>query len=211
VAPCSSNRSGETNMATYKHWKLERDAQDLLWVILDKAGATTNTLSGEVLEEFDRVLDEAASSRPKAMIIRSGKPSGFIAGADIEEFLEVKTGEDALRMIRRGWDPFDKLERLPFPTVALIEGFCMGGGLELALACRYRVAVEDPRTRMALPEVMLGIWPLMGGVMRLPRVVAPPDALDMMLTGRAVTRAARGEWAWWTPPYRCAWRRTRRA
>ncbi|MSQ52566.1 MAG: crotonase [Betaproteobacteria bacterium] len=173
-------------MANYKHWKLDKDAQGLLWVTLDKAGASTNTLSGEVLEEFDKVLDEAASIAPKGMVIRSGKPSGFIAGADIEEFLDIKSGADALRMVKRGWDPFNKLERLPFPTVALIEGFCMGGGLELALACRYRVAVDDPRTRMALPEVMLGIWPLMGGVMRLPRVVRPPEALDMMLSGRAV-------------------------
>ena len=173
-------------MAAYKHWKLDRDAQGLLWVTLDKAGATTNTLSGEVLEEFDQVLDEAAASAPAGMVIRSGKSSGFIAGADIEEFLEIKNGADALRMVKRGWDAFNKLEGLPFPTVALIDGFCMGGGLELALACHYRVAVEDPRTRMALPEVMLGIWPLMGGVMRLPRVVAPTQALDMMLTGRAV-------------------------
>jgi len=169
-----------------KHWKLDTDAQNLLWVTLDKAGAGTNTLSGEVLEEFDKVLDEAAALAPRGMVIRSGKASGFIAGADIEEFLEVKSGADALRMIRRGWDPFAKLEKLPFPTVALIDGFCMGGGLELALACRYRVAVEGPRTRMGLPEVMLGIWPLMGGVMRLPRVVSPPEALDLMLTGRTV-------------------------
>ena len=173
-------------MAAYKHWKLDRDSQNLLWVTLDKAGATTNTLSGEVLEEFDQVLDEAASSAPVGMVIRSGKPTGFIAGADIEEFLEINNGADALHMVKRGWDAFNKLEGLPFPTVALIDGFCMGGGLELALACRYRVAVEDPRTRMALPEVMLGIWPLMGGVMRLPRIVAPTEALDMMLTGRAV-------------------------
>ncbi len=173
-------------MATYIHWQLESDAQGLLWLTLDKAGAGTNTLSGEVLEEFDKVLDAAAALAPKGMIIRSGKPSGFVAGADIEEFLQIKTGADALRMVRRGWDPFNKLAQLPFPTVALIDGFCMGGGLELALACRYRVAVDDPRTRMALPEVMLGIWPLMGGAMRLPRLVAPPQALDMMLTGRAV-------------------------
>jgi 3-hydroxyacyl-CoA dehydrogenase/enoyl-CoA hydratase/3-hydroxybutyryl-CoA epimerase len=139
-----------------------------------------------VLAEFDRVLDEVAALKPRGMVIRSGKPSGFIAGADITEFLQIRNGEDAKRMVSGGWEPFNKLERLPFPTVALIQGFCMGGGLELALACRYRVAVDDPRTRLALPEVMLGIWPLMGGVMRLPRLVAPPQALDMMLTGRAV-------------------------
>jgi 3-hydroxyacyl-CoA dehydrogenase/enoyl-CoA hydratase/3-hydroxybutyryl-CoA epimerase len=173
-------------MADYKHWRIEKDADNIAWVYIDKAGASTNTLAVEVLAEFDKVLDEVAAMSPKAMVIRSGKPTGFIAGADIEEFLTLKNGADAKRMVRGGWDPFNKLERLKFPTVALIEGFCMGGGLELALACRYRIAVDDPRTRLALPEVMLGIWPLMGGVMRLPRLVSPPQALDMMLTGRTV-------------------------
>jgi 3-hydroxyacyl-CoA dehydrogenase/enoyl-CoA hydratase/3-hydroxybutyryl-CoA epimerase len=173
-------------MADYKHWRIERDADNIAWLIIDRAGASTNTLSIEVLAEFDRALDAVAASNPKGMVIRSGKSNGFIAGADIEEFLQLKDGEDAKRMVRGGWDPFNKLERLRFPTVALIEGFCMGGGLELALACRYRIAVDEPKTRLALPEVMLGIWPLMGGVMRLPRLVSPPQALDMMLTGRAV-------------------------
>lgn len=171
---------------SFKHWKVHKDSDAIVWLTIDKAGASTNTLSTEVLEEFDRALDEARAMDPRGLVIRSGKASGFIAGADIEEFLDIKSGEEAKRMIRRGWDPFAKLERLPFPTVALIGGFCMGGGLELALACRYRVAIDDPGTRLALPEVMLGIWPLMGGVMRLPRLVSPPQALDMMLTGRAL-------------------------
>jgi 3-hydroxyacyl-CoA dehydrogenase/enoyl-CoA hydratase/3-hydroxybutyryl-CoA epimerase len=170
----------------YKHWRIETDADRIAWLVFDKAGSATNTLSTEALEEFDRALDEVSAAKPRALIIRSGKESGFIAGADIEEFLEVKTGAQAAAMIRRGWDPFNKLEALPFPTIALIDGFCMGGGLELALACRYRVAVDQPGTRMALPEVMLGIWPLMGGVHRLSRFVSPPQALDMMLTGRAL-------------------------
>jgi 3-hydroxyacyl-CoA dehydrogenase/enoyl-CoA hydratase/3-hydroxybutyryl-CoA epimerase len=173
-------------VAAYKHWRIDSDADGLAWLTLDKAGASTNTLSMEVLDEFALVLDELATLRPKGLVIRSGKPTGFIAGADIEEFLQIRNGEDAKQMVKRGWDAFNRLERLPFPTVALIDGFCMGGGLELALACGYRVAVDHPRTRLALPEVMLGIWPLMGGVMRLPRIVAPPQALDMMLTGRSV-------------------------
>jgi 3-hydroxyacyl-CoA dehydrogenase/enoyl-CoA hydratase/3-hydroxybutyryl-CoA epimerase len=171
---------------TFKHWRIERDEDRLAWLILDRAGSSTNTLSGEVLGEFDAILDDIAAEAPRALIIRSGKDSGFIAGADIEEFTQVHTRDEAFAMIRRGWEPFNKLESLPFPTVALIDGFCMGGGLELALACRYRVAVDQPGTRMALPEVMLGIWPLMGGVMRLTRYVSPPQALDMMLTGRAI-------------------------
>ncbi len=173
-------------MTNYKHWRIEQDADNLAWLIIDRAGSSTNTLSSEVLAEFDRALDEIAALNPRALIIRSGKDSGFIAGADIEEFLDIKTGDDAKRMIRGGWDPFNKLAALAFPTVALINGFCMGGGLEMALACRYRIAVDQPGTRLALPEVMLGIWPLMGGVMRLSRYVSPPQALDMMLTGRAV-------------------------
>jgi 3-hydroxyacyl-CoA dehydrogenase/enoyl-CoA hydratase/3-hydroxybutyryl-CoA epimerase len=173
-------------MATFKNWRIDQDADGIAWLSFDKAGASANTLSTEVLHEFDRVLDEIAALSPRGLVIRSGKKSGFVAGADIEEFLDIKGGEDAKRMVKAGWDPFNKLERLGFPTVALIEGFCLGGGLEMALACRYRVAVDDPRTRMGLPEVMLGIWPLMGGVMRLPRLVAPPQALDMMLTGRTV-------------------------
>ena len=158
----------------------------IVWLTFDRAGSSTNTLSGEVLAEFDKALDEAASLLPRALIIRSGKPNGFIAGADIEEFRGVKNREDAFAMIRRGWEHFARLEGFSFPTIALIDGFCMGGGLELALACHYRIAVDQPGTRLALPEVMLGIWPLMGGVMRLSRFVAPPQALDLMLTGRAL-------------------------
>lgn len=173
-------------MTLFKHWRIERDDDKLAWLILDRAGSSTNTLSSEVLSELDAILDQIAAEGPRALIIRSGKDSGFIAGADIEEFTAVKNRDDAFALIKRGWEPFNKLEGLPFPTVALIDGFCMGGGLELALACRYRVAVDQPGTRMSLPEVMLGIWPLMGGVMRLTRCVSPPQALDMMLTGRAI-------------------------
>ncbi len=119
-------------------------------------------------------------------MIRSGKASGFIAGADVNEFTRIQGKDDALAIVRRGWDTFNRLAALPFPTVALIRGFCMGGGLELALACKYRVAVDEPGTKMALPEVMLGILPGWGGVMRLSDFVGPPAALDMMLTGRAI-------------------------
>jgi 3-hydroxyacyl-CoA dehydrogenase/enoyl-CoA hydratase/3-hydroxybutyryl-CoA epimerase len=170
----------------YRHWKLETDGDKLAWLSLDKAGASTNVLSADVMAELDRILDELAAQRPRGLIVRSAKESGFIAGADVEEFTKIKDADDAMRLVRRGWDLYNKLAALPFPTLALVNGFCMGGGLELALACRYRIAVDQPGTRFALPEVMLGILPGWGGVMRLPRLVGPGAALDMLLTGRAV-------------------------
>jgi 3-hydroxyacyl-CoA dehydrogenase/enoyl-CoA hydratase/3-hydroxybutyryl-CoA epimerase len=170
----------------YRNWKLETDDDNLVWLSFDKAGASTNVLSAEVMAELDRILDELAAQKPRGLVVRSAKESGFIAGADIEEFTKIKDVDDAMLMVRRGWDLYNKLASLPFPTVALVDGFCMGGGVELALACRYRVAVDQPGTRFALPEVMLGILPAWGGVMRLPRVVGPTAALDMLLTGRAV-------------------------
>ena len=170
----------------YRHWKLETDGDNLVWLSLDKAGASTNVLSAEVMSELDRILDELAAHKPRGLIVRSAKESGFIAGADVEEFTKIKDPDDAMRMVRRGWDLYNKLADLPFPTLALVNGFCMGGGVELALACRYRIAVDQPGTRFALPEVMLGILPGWGGVMRLPRVVGPTAALDMLLSGRTV-------------------------
>src|SRR5690242_17754694 len=129
-------------------WRLERDADGIAWLTFDKAGASTNTLSAESLQEFRAVLREVSGSPPRGLVIRSGKESGFIAGADIEEFERVKTVDDALSIVRRGWEIFDELAALSFPTLALVRGFCLGGGLELALACRYRVVVDDPATRL---------------------------------------------------------------
>jgi 3-hydroxyacyl-CoA dehydrogenase/enoyl-CoA hydratase/3-hydroxybutyryl-CoA epimerase len=119
-------------------------------------------------------------------VIRSGKANGFIAGADVDEFGELKSVDDATALVRRGWDIFQELAATPYPTLALVRGFCLGGGMELALACRYRVAVDEPATRLGLPEVMLGIVPGWGGIKRLPRLTGAPAALDLLLTGRTV-------------------------
>jgi 3-hydroxyacyl-CoA dehydrogenase/enoyl-CoA hydratase/3-hydroxybutyryl-CoA epimerase len=170
----------------YRHWRLERDADGIVWLTFDRAGASTNTFSKDVMEELGAIVDRLAAERPKGVVIRSGKASGFIAGADVDEFTRIDEVEEALAIVRRGWETFNRLAALPFPTVALVRGFCMGGGFELALACRYRVAVDEPGTRFALPEVMLGILPGWGGVKRLPKVVGPSVALDLMLTGRSV-------------------------
>jgi len=170
----------------YQHWKLETDHDNIVWLSFDKKGASANVLSADVMAELDRIFDELRANNPRGLIIRSGKDSGFIAGADVDEFTKIKDADEAMRLVKRGWDLYNKLEALPFPTLALVNGFCMGGGVELALACRYRVAVDQPGTRFALPEVMLGILPGWGGVKRLPRLVGPTAALDMLLTGRAV-------------------------
>jgi len=169
-----------------RNWILTRDAEGFARLTLDKAGTTTNTLSREVLEEFNDALDELDRDPPKGLAIVSGKPNGFIAGADIDEFGEVTNEADAVAIVKRGWDTFERLAAVRYPTLALIRGFCLGGGFELALACRYRVVVDEPGTRLGLPEVMLGIVPGWGGMKRLPRLAGAPAALDLMLTGKTI-------------------------
>ncbi|HEX3136051.1 MAG TPA: enoyl-CoA hydratase-related protein, partial [Casimicrobiaceae bacterium] len=143
----------------FQHWQLTRDGDGLEWLTLDRAGASTNTLSAAVMEELRAVLARLAADPPRGLVIRSGKANGFIAGADVDEFGELKSVDDATALVRRGWDIFQELAATPYPTLALVRGFCLGGGMELALACRYRVAVDEPATRLGLPEVMLGIVP----------------------------------------------------
>jgi 3-hydroxyacyl-CoA dehydrogenase/enoyl-CoA hydratase/3-hydroxybutyryl-CoA epimerase len=169
-----------------KHWQLRRDADGLAWATLDRQGTSTNTLSAEVMVELAQLLDELEQDPPKGLIFRSGKSAGFIAGADIEEFTRLDSAAAGRALVQRGWDLYNRLAAVPYPTLALIRGHCMGGGTELALACRYRIVVDEPGTRMALPEVMLGIVPGWGGMLRLPQVVGPAAALDMMLTGKGI-------------------------
>jgi len=169
-----------------RHWNILREADGFATLVFDKAGTSTNTLSAEVLAEFNEALDALDREPPKALIVRSGKASGFIAGADVDEFGAIATEEGAIALVKRGWNAFERLAAVRYPTLALIRGFCLGGGLELALACRYRVAVDEPGTKLGLPEVMLGIVPGWGGIKRLPRLTGAPAALDMMLTGKTV-------------------------
>ncbi|MBA3904134.1 MAG: crotonase, partial [Rhodocyclaceae bacterium] len=171
-------------MQSLRHWRHEREAGGLAWLYFDKAESSTNTFTPEVMEELGRVLDELDREPPKGLVILSAKPAGFIAGADIEGFTQLDTPQAARDLVQRGWDLFNRLAAVRYPTLALVRGHCMGGGLELALACRYRVTVDEPGTRLALPEVMLGIVPGWGGMLRLPRLIGPAAALDMMLTGK---------------------------
>jgi 3-hydroxyacyl-CoA dehydrogenase/enoyl-CoA hydratase/3-hydroxybutyryl-CoA epimerase len=168
-----------------KHWRWETDRQGLAWLTFDKQGESANTFSREALQELGAALEAIASAKPKGLVIRSAKEN-FIAGADIKEFTRFANAQEAFAFNRLGWDTMQKLRDLPFPTTAMVNGFCMGGGLELALACTYRVALDEPRTRFAFPEVMLGIWPSWHGLQWLPKLVGPATGLDMILTGRAV-------------------------
>ena len=169
-----------------KHWKLEVDAQNLAWLWFDRADTATNTFSTEALGELGRVADHLATMPPKGLAILSAQENGFAAGADIDEFTTISSAEQAMAFTTLGNVVFDKIAALPFPTLAMIHGFCMGGGTELALACRYRIADDGPKTRMALPEVMIGIVPGWGGARRMPRLIGAASALDLMLTGRGV-------------------------
>ncbi|MBI2306976.1 MAG: enoyl-CoA hydratase/isomerase family protein [Rhodocyclales bacterium] len=169
-----------------QHWRVAVDGEGIAWATLDKAGESANSLSKAVMGELGQVLDALERQPPKALIFRSGKEAGFIAGADIQEFTQLDTAEKGRELVERGWNLFNRLAAVPYPTLALVRGHCLGGGLELALACRYLLAVDEPGTKMGLPEVMLGIFPGWGGMLRLPERVGPAAALDMMLTGKTL-------------------------
>src|SRR3989344_2151996 len=177
----------------YQHWQLEIvDTQAQL--TLDVAGQSANTLSREVIAELERILTELAPQYLRGLILRSAKPGGFIAGADVREFEKVTDAQEATELARNAQRVFAQLAALPFPSVALIHGYCLGGGLELALACTYRVAREDVTTRLGLPEVRLGIHPGFAGTLRLPALIGDLPALDLMLTGRSVSAREARRW-----------------
>jgi len=167
---------------------LSLDVRDGVAVVtLDVPNAAVNTFTRLVREEFARVLDQLERDPAiQAAVIRSGKPDVWVAGADIEEFLQIETSSQAEAMSRDGHALLDRLENLRTPVVAAINGACLGGGLEAALACAYRVASDAPKTVFALPEVQLGLIPGGGGTQRLPRLVGLEAALDMIITGKNV-------------------------
>jgi 3-hydroxyacyl-CoA dehydrogenase/enoyl-CoA hydratase/3-hydroxybutyryl-CoA epimerase len=169
-----------------RHWRPVADKNDIVWLHLDQQGTGANVLSREVLSELDAILTSVAERPPKGAVICSDKPSGFIAGADINEFKTLEDADQAAELIAIGQSIFERLDALTFPTLSQIAGFCLGGGLELALACDYRVALDEPGTRLGLPEVLLGIHPGFGGTVRLTRLIGAPAAMDLMLSGRTV-------------------------
>ncbi|MET0555143.1 MAG: fatty acid oxidation complex subunit alpha FadJ [Vicinamibacteria bacterium] len=162
----------------------------VLVLTLDVPGDSVNTLSRSLMNEMDVALGEIeATPGVTAVVLRSGKPDGFIAGADIRDLGQIRSAIEAETLSRGGQAILDRLQALPFPVVAAIHGAALGGGLEVALACRYRVATDDPKTVLGLPEVQLGLIPGAGGTQRLPRLVGVAAALDLILTGRSLKAA----------------------
>ena len=171
----------------FNHWKTSQSDDGIVTLSLDREGSSVNAISRAVLNELDQIVERLAIEKPAGVIIHSAKPAGFAVGADIKAFLEYAKNDTVQENIEHGQRVYDSLAKLPCPTVAAIHGACMGGGTELILACRQRIAVDDEKTKIGLPEVMLGIHPGWGGTARLPRLIGATEAMPIMLTGRALS------------------------
>lgn len=175
----------------YNHWRLETDADDILWLWFDKQNASVNTIDRSVMEEFSRIIDVLQhDTTHKGVVIGSAKKQGFIAGADITQFTAFKDTDESVNLLKQGQAILNKLEALQLPVVAMIDGFCLGGGLELSLACHYRIAEDSNKTRLGFPEVKLGIIPGWGGTVRSPRLIGAPQALNLILNGHTISGKA---------------------
>ena len=168
----------------YKNFRLTRDGDGVAWLLFDREGTSANTLSADLIEELSKILSELETARPTGLVIRSAKKSGFIAGADVNAFRGASDAAAVEAEIGRAHVVIDRLEALRIPSVAVIHGFCLGGGLEVALACQMRIAIED--ARFGFPEVMLGLHPGLGGTVRFTQLVNPIQAMPLMLTGKTI-------------------------
>lgn len=171
----------------YKHWRLENHDHHILFLYFDKQGVSANTLHHEAMEELAEITQVIANDAThKGVILLSAKKSGFIMGADITQFNQFKNINEGVLLLKKGQAVFDQWEALKIPTVAMIEGPCLGGGLELALACRYRIASDSSETLLGLPEVKLGIHPGWGGTVRLPKLIGAAQALYLILSASLI-------------------------
>ncbi|MGH8224432.1 MAG: enoyl-CoA hydratase-related protein, partial [Woeseiaceae bacterium] len=176
-----------SNAQDLEHWRHETDADRIVWLCIDKADGSANVLSGPVLRELASIIEPMHRNPPAGLVIHSGKPGGFVMGADINEFTTIGDEDEAYELIRLGQQVLDRVEALPCPSVAVINGFALGGGLELALACHYRIALENRKPVIGLPEVQLGIHPGFGGTVRAMRSSGVRAAMQLMLTGQSIT------------------------
>lgn len=180
--------SGEEK--SFGNWRLRRDTGGIAWAILDGKGSSTNTLSQAVLTDLSKLLDAIESQLPELLVLRSAKPGGFAAGADISEFREADDEQGIAERLRQGHAVIDRLEALDCPTLAVVHGYALGGGFELALACDHRIAIDG--AWFGFPEVRLGLHPGLGGTFRLSELIDPTEAMTLMLTGKSAhTKKAR--------------------
>ena len=187
----------QPQMPAMTNWRFEADFEGIGWLTIDTPNSPVNTLSRLAINELgaalQRVEDLVASGELTGLVIQSGKDSGFIAGADVSEFDSMSDPAVLPEALKRTHAAMDRIEKMKAPVIAAIHGFCLGGGLELALACHYRIAVNDDKTRVGFPEVNLGIFPGFGGTGRSIRQAGPVPAMQAMLTGRMIKAgAARG-------------------
>lgn len=178
-------------MNNYKHWDLQRDKDAILWLGINRADAAVNSINEEVLDELNSLLHEVSQDKKAiGLVVYSMKDKGFIAGADVNAFSQFESPAQAVDFLQKGQAVFARLQALTIPSVAMINGFCMGGGFELALACTYRIATDEKDTRIGLPEIMLGIHPGWGGTVRLPQLIGGFKALSqVILTGSGIAAA----------------------
>ena len=180
-------------MNQYQHLRVDRDDRDdrdVVTVTIDVVGRPFNIFDTDVFRELDRVAEELERDRAARLIVfRSGKPNGFFAGADVHRIHAFTTHDEVDGFLKIGQDVFGRIEKLGVPTIAVIHGVCLGGGLELSLGCTYRVARDDAATRLGTPETQIGLIPGWGGTQRLPQVIGVPAAVDMILDARPITVA----------------------
>ena len=183
-----------TALPTLHDWRLNVDYEGIAWAVIDRAGESMNSLGRRPTEELAEIVkwaeDSALKGEIKGLVIMSGKELSFIAGADIREFETFDTDPALKEVVKQTLDLFDRIERLQVPVVAAIHGYCLGGGLELALACHYRIADREEATRLGFPEVKLGIFPGLNGTVRSIGLAGPLDAMTTMLTGRMLRPSA---------------------
>lgn len=174
----------------YKHWKLETDIDNVLWLSIDREGESANSLSLEVLSELGLIVDGLEKNAPAGLVLQSGKPGSFIVGADVREFDAYEDAEVASDGITQVHRLFNRIEALTFPKVVIIDGFCLGGGLELALCFDYRIASSTDNTRLGFPEIKLGIYPGFGGSARSIQQAGASNAMQLMLSSRNLRAGA---------------------
>jgi len=168
----------------YRNWRIKSDLDGIAWLTIDRAGESANSLSREVFTELEQIVGQLEQRPPRGLILQSGKKDSFIVGADVREFDQVTSAAEAEAFIREAHALLDRVEALSCPKAVIIEGYCLGGGLELALCFDYRVARNVDATRLGFPEVKLGIYPGFGGSARATRQLGGYNALPLMLTGR---------------------------